>query len=101
MKRHQPPGDEAQLWLLETGEQLRIAQMLEQLACDDDVETFVREGERLVEIGPVRLDSGAGGLGKRLAVGVDSDNLVSACERPGQRAVPAAEIEHAAARPAD
>src|SRR5204862_2695720 len=72
-----------------------------QLACDDDVEARVRDLEGLIEVGPVGLDPEPGGRGERLAVGVEADDLVPVEVRPRQRAVAAAEIEHAPTRPAD
>src|ERR1043165_9358115 len=75
--------------------------MLEQLARHDDVEDRVGQSERLVEVGPVRLDPEPGRLGEGLAVGVDAHDLVPVQVRLGQRAVAAAEVEHAPARPAD
>jgi len=80
---------------------LRVAQVLEQLPGDDHVEALVAKLERLVEVGPVRLDPELRRLLERLAVGVDADNFVSVRVGPRQRAVAAAEVEHAPARPAD
>jgi hypothetical protein len=54
-----------------------------------------------VEVGPVGLDAEPGGRGERLPVGVEADDRVPVEVRPRQRAVAAAEIEHAPTRPAD
>ena len=68
--------------------------MLEQLAGDDDVEAAVVERQRIVEVGPARLDPELLRLRERLAVGVDADDLVPAGIGLGQGAVAAAEVEH-------
>ena len=78
-----------------------VAEVLEELSRDNDVEAFVRDVERLVEVGPVRLDAEPGRLGERLAIGVDADDLVPVEVRLGQGAVPTAEVEHTAPGPAD
>ena len=83
------------------GEAQRIAQVLEQLAGDDDVEPLVLEGQRLVEVGPVGLDAELRGLGERVTVGVDADDLVPVGVGLRQRAIAAAEVEHAPAGPTD
>src|SRR5438552_10963282 len=75
--------------------------MLQQFPRDDDVEALVRELERLVEVGPVRLDTELRRLGERLAVGVDADDLVLLRVGLRQRAVAAAEVEHPATGAAD
>src|SRR5437879_5429348 len=75
--------------------------MLQQLTGDDDVEALVRELEGLVEVGPVCLDPELRRLRQRLAVGVDADDVISLRIRPGERAVAATQVEHAAAGPAD
>src|SRR5919198_706331 len=71
-----------------------VAQVLEQLASDDDVEALGVELERPVEVGPVRLDPELRRLRERLAVGVDADNVVPLGIGLRQRAVAAAEVEH-------
>src|SRR5207253_6409238 len=81
-------------------EPLWIAQVLEQLARDDDVEAVVGQLEWLVEVGPARLDPELGRLRERLPVGVHADDLVPVRIRPREGAVAAAEVEHAAPGPA-
>src|SRR5690242_9748675 len=70
--------------------------MLEQLARDDHVEARIGEVERLVEVGPVRLDAEARRRLERLTVGIDSDDVVAVEVRLRERPVAAAEIENAA-----
>src|SRR5207244_3910026 len=76
------------------GEAFREAEVLEHLAGDDGVEARVLERERIVEVGPARLDPELRGLGERGPVDVDADDLVplGVCLR--QRPVAAAEVEH-------
>jgi hypothetical protein len=68
--------------------------MLEQLACDDDVEVRVLERQGLVEVRPMRLDPELLRLGERRPVCIDADDLVPTRVRLCQCAVPAAEIEN-------
>ena len=82
-------------------EAFRVADVLEQLAGDDDVEALVRERKRLVGVGPLRLDSELRGLRERDTVDVHADDVVSLDIRTSQRAIAAAEIQDAPARPAD
>ena len=79
----------------------RIPYMLEQLAGDDDVEARLVERQRLVDVGPARLDPELRGLGQRLAVDVHADDVVVLRIGARERAVAAAEIEHAPAGAAD
>ena len=58
-------------------------------------------GSALVEVGPTRLDPEFLRLRERLAVHVDADDIVPVGVRGAERAVAAAEIEHAAPRPPD
>ena len=83
-------------------QQLRLADVLEHLADHDDVERRVHERERVVEVGPERLDPEPplGDL-ERLAVDVDACDLVALRVVLRERAVAAAEVEDAAAGPAD
>jgi exopolysaccharide biosynthesis polyprenyl glycosylphosphotransferase len=69
--------------------------VLEQLPRDHDVEALVLERERLVEIGPARVDAKVLRLRQRLLVGVDADDLVALDVGAGQGSVPAAQVEHA------
>ena len=75
--------------------------MLEQLAGDDDVEARVVERNRLVNVGPTGLDAELRRGGERIAVCVDTDDVVPHCIRTRERAVTTAEIEHASAGAAD
>src|SRR6476619_1391154 len=68
--------------------------MLEQLACDDDVEVRVLERQGLVEVSPMRLDPELLRLGERRPVCIDADDLVPARVRLCQCAIPAAKIEN-------
>ena len=74
--------------------------MLEQLAGDGDVERIVIEWERILDVGPARLDPELSGPLERVAVDVDTDDVVAAGIVLSQRAVAAAEVEHAPSRPA-
>ena len=74
---------------------------LEQLSGDDDVEALVRERKRLVGVGPLRLDSELRGLRECDTVDVHADDVVSLDIGTSQRAIAAAEIQDAPARPAD
>src|SRR5580765_2528148 len=75
--------------------------MLEQLACDDDVEVRVLERQGLVEVSPMRLDPELLRLGERRPVCIDANDLVPTRVRLCQCAVPAAEIENPPAGAAD
>jgi exopolysaccharide biosynthesis polyprenyl glycosylphosphotransferase len=75
--------------------------VFEQLARNDDVEALVAERQRLVDVGPTRLDAEARRVFERFAVDVDADDLVPGCVLACQRAVAAAEVEHAPSRTAD
>ena len=76
--------------------------MLEQLACDDDVEARVLERQGLVEVRPVRVSIPSFfASASAVAVCIDADDLVPARVRLCQRAVPAAEIENPPAGAAD
>ena len=75
--------------------------MLEELARDHDVEGAALERQRIVEVGPARLDPELLCLGERFAVGIDADDLVPAGVSLGERAVAAAQVEHVPPRPAD
>jgi hypothetical protein len=79
----------------------RRADVLEQLPRHDHVEAVVREGERLVEVGPLGLQAELLGDGERLPVDVDTDDLVAVEVRPRKRSIAAAQVEHAPTRPAD
>jgi hypothetical protein len=93
--RHGP--DEAASGLQDTpdlgDERVGVAHVLEQLAGDDHVEGLVVEREGLLDVRPTGLDPQLRGLGQRLAVDVEPDDLVPLEVRPGQRAVAATEIE--------
>jgi len=156
VNRHEPAGDEVQLWIVEArkerphvvrGEHLQvgrivfrlssgqetqpvlqtvgvrnrrdelaagpqhapslcdetagIAKVLEQLAGDDDVEARTLERERLVEVGPARLDTELLRFRQCLLVCVDADYLVPFGVGARQGAVAAAQVEHAPPRAAD
>jgi hypothetical protein len=78
-----------------------IAEMLEQFAGDDDVEARVLESQRLVEIGPSRLDPGLLRLGERLTIGIDADDFVACGIGASKGTVTAAEVEDALAGATD
>src|SRR5947208_7847334 len=80
---------------------VRIAEVLEQLTGDDHVEARLVEGQRLVEVGPARLDAELLRLGERIAVRIDAHDLVPTGVGAGQRAVTTAEVEHLPAGSAD
>ena len=75
--------------------------MLEHLARDNDVEALRVEGEGRVEIRPVRLDPELRRFHQRLAVDVDTHDVVAVQVCARERAGAAAEIEHAPSGPAD
>ena len=78
----------------------RLADVLEQLADHDHVERLVHERERVVEIGPERLDPEPRlGVLERLAVDVDARDVVPLRVVLGEGAVAAAEVEDAAPGP--
>src|SRR5205085_5168538 len=79
----------------------RIADVLEQLTGNDHVEARIRKRERLVDVGPVRLDAELRRLLEGFAVDVHADDVVSLRIGPRQRAVAAAEVEDAPAGAAD
>ncbi len=69
--------------------------MLEQLACDDDVERVVLERHSFLDVGPDRLDPETRGcLLERRAVDVDADDVVALGVVLRQRTRPAAQVEH-------
>jgi hypothetical protein len=75
--------------------------MLEQLAADHDVKALVVERERLLDVGPARLDSERGRLLQRVPVDVHAHDVVSGRVGTRQGAVAAPEVEHSPPRPAD
>ena len=80
----------------------RLANVLEQLADHDDVERLVHERERVVEIGPERLDPEPRlGVLERFPVDVDAGDVVALRVELREGSVAAAEVEDAAAGPAD
>lgn len=63
-------------------EPVGVMKVLEQLCGDDDVESAVGERERLLRIGPHRLDpKERHGLGERAPVDIQSHYLVPRCVR--------------------
>ena len=101
-RRADEPSTRAQHATALVDQPLRLANVLEQLADRDDVERLVLEVERLVEVGPERLDPQPGlGVLQRLAVDVDARDLVPRRVVLRQRPVAAAEVEDAPARAAD
>ena len=78
-----------------------IAKMFEELARDDDVEAAALERQRIVEVGPARLDPELLRLCQRLVVRIDADDLVPAGIGLCERAVAAAQVQHVPPRPAD
>src|SRR5262249_26198831 len=76
------------------------AQVLEQLARDDDVERLWGKRQRLLQVGPDRLDAELRRLGESVTIDVDADHRISPRVAARERAVATPEIEDVLARPA-
>lgn len=75
--------------------------MLEKLTGYDYVKARVVEGKRLFGVGPHWLDAKTRRYIERLIVDVDPNNIVAVGVCASEGSITAANVEHAAMRPAD